>query len=127
MKINNSHNPELLLSQKRKCGTSGEESACQCRRCKAHCFETWVGKILWGRKWQPAPLLLPEKFHGQWNLAGYSAWAHKESDTTEDSLTHGSRYMQIGPFQFTHYDSLLSKAENGVSFSKDLLSLIIIH
>ena len=43
------------------------------------------------------------------------------------SLTHGSRYMQAGPFQFTQYDSLLSKAENDVSFSKDLLSLIIIH
>ena len=27
---------------------------------------------------------LPGKFHGQRNLAGYSPWGHKESDTTRD-------------------------------------------
>ena len=26
---------------------------------------------------------LPRKFHGQRNLAGYSPWGHKESDTTQ--------------------------------------------
>ena len=30
---------------------------------------------------------LPEKFHGQRSLAGYSLWGHKESDMTE-RLTH---------------------------------------
>ena len=25
----------------------------------------WVGKILWSRKWQPTPVFLPGKFHGQ--------------------------------------------------------------
>ena len=34
------------------------------------------------RKWQPTPVFLPGKFHGQRNLAGYNPWAHKESDTT---------------------------------------------
>ena len=29
------------------------------------------------------PVLLPGKFHGQWSLAGYSPWNHKESDMTE--------------------------------------------
>ena len=29
------------------------------------------------------PLFLLGKFHGQRNLAGYSPWGHKESDTTE--------------------------------------------
>ena len=28
----------------------------------------WVGKILWRRKWQPAPEFLPGKFHGQRSL-----------------------------------------------------------
>jgi len=46
-------------------GTSGKESACQCRRCKRQGFDPWVGKIPWSRKWQPAPVLLPGKFHGQ--------------------------------------------------------------
>ena len=35
------------------------------------------------RKWQPTPVLLPGKFHGQRSLVGYSPWSHKESDTTE--------------------------------------------
>ena len=34
-------------------------------------------------KWQPTPVFLPGEFHGQRNLAGYSPWGHKESDTTE--------------------------------------------
>ena len=38
---------------------------------------------LWRRKWQPTPVLLPGKSHGQRSLAGYSPWGHKESDTTE--------------------------------------------
>ena len=32
--------------------------------------ETWVGKIFWRRKWQPTPVFLPGKFHGQRILAG---------------------------------------------------------
>ena len=35
------------------------------------------------RKWQPTPVLLPGKLHGQRSLAGYSPWGRKESDTTE--------------------------------------------
>ena len=50
-------------------GATGKESACQRRRCG---FHTWVGKIPWRRKWQPTPLLLPGKFHGQRSLAGCS-------------------------------------------------------
>ena len=37
-------------------------------------FEPWVGKIPWRRKWQPTPVFLPEKFHGQRSVAGYSSW-----------------------------------------------------
>ena len=43
----------------------------------------WVKKTPWGRKWQPIPVFLPGKSHGQRSLAGYSPWDHKESDTTE--------------------------------------------
>ena len=38
----------------------------------------WVGKIPWSRKWQPAPVFLSEKFHGQRNLVGFSPWGCKE-------------------------------------------------
>ena len=40
-------------------------------------------KILWRRKWQPTPVLLPGKSHGQTSLMGYSSWGHKELDMTE--------------------------------------------
>ena len=34
-------------------------------------------------KWQPTPVFLPGKSHGQRSPVGYSPWGHKESDTTE--------------------------------------------
>ena len=37
----------------------------------------------WRRAWQPTPVFLPGEFHGLRNLAGYSPWGRKESDTTE--------------------------------------------
>ena len=46
-------------------------------------FNPLVGKIPWRRKWQPTPVLLPGKSHGQRSLVGYSSWGHKESDMTE--------------------------------------------
>ena len=35
---------------------------------------SWVEKIAWSREWQPPPVFLPGKFHGQKSLAGYSPW-----------------------------------------------------
>ena len=35
------------------------------------------------RQWQPTPILLPGKSHGQRSLVRYSVWGCKESDTTE--------------------------------------------
>ena len=69
--------------------TSCKESACQCRRCKRWGFDLCVIKIPWRRKWQPTPVFLPWRFHGQrrksssFSMEGYSPWDHKESDTTE--------------------------------------------
>ena len=44
-------------------------------------------KIPWGRKWQPTPVFLPGKFHGQKSLVGYSPWGCKELDTAEQLST----------------------------------------
>ena len=38
--------------------------------------------ILWKRKWQPTPVILPGEVHGQRRLAGYSPWDCKESGMT---------------------------------------------
>ena len=81
---------------------SGEESACQCRRCG---FDPWVTGIPWRRKWQPIPVLLAEKSYRQRSLAGYCPWGHKESDKTGHStamerllsLGQGSQEQRFGP------------------------------
>ena len=41
-----------------------------------------AGLIPWRRKWQPNPVFLPEKPHGQRSLVGYNVWGHKEQDMT---------------------------------------------
>ena len=49
--------------------------------------ETRVQSLVWEdpleKGWQPIPVLLPEGFHGQRSLVGYSSWGGKESDMTE--------------------------------------------
>ena len=64
-------------------GASGKESACQCRRQKRLGFDPWVGNIPSRRKWQPTPVFLPGKSHGQRSLVGYSPWGCKELDMTQ--------------------------------------------
>ena len=52
-------------------------------------FDPWIGKIPWRRKWQPTPVSLPGKFHGQRSLVGYHSWGCKELDMTEwRTLSH---------------------------------------
>ena len=74
---------ELYVSPDFPRGTSGKEPACQFRRQKRRGFNPLVGKIPWRRKWQPTPVFLPGKFHGQRSQVGYSPWSLKELDTTE--------------------------------------------
>ena len=40
----------------------------------ANIGDLWLGKIPWNRKWQPTPVFLPAKSHGQRTLVGYSPW-----------------------------------------------------
>ena len=54
-----------------------------CWRYKRSRFLPWVGKIPWRRAWQPTPVLLPRKSHGQRSLASCSPWGLKKSDVTE--------------------------------------------
>ena len=57
-------------------------------------------------KWQPTPVFLPEKFHGQRNLTGYSPWGCKESDTAEH-MTHNMDITCMNPeISFIFLDKL---------------------
>ena len=69
-------------------GAGGKDAACQCRRQKRCRFDPRVGKIPWSRKWQPDPILISGKFHGQRFLGGYCPWGHEESDTIEHTHKH---------------------------------------
>jgi len=59
-------------------------------------FNPRVRKVPWRRKWQPTPVFLPGKSHGQKSLTGYSPWGCKESDRTEQltlsSLSKGKGF-----------------------------------
>ena len=70
---------------------SSKESTCQWRKHKRCGFNAWVRRIPWSRKWQPVPVFMPGKFHGQSGLVDYSPWSHKEQDTTERLSTRTHR------------------------------------
>ena len=64
-----------------------------------HTYHGWLGKdslLEHGqlqtqrRQWQPTPILLPGKSHGQKSLVGCSPWGCEESDTTERLHFHFS-------------------------------------
>ena len=79
---NSSHFLQNLFKKLAQRGvTSGKESTCQCRRRKRCGFDPWGGKIPWRRKWQPTPIFLPGKFHGQRSLGVHSLWGPRELDT----------------------------------------------
>ena len=44
----------------------------------------------WRRKWQPTPVFLPGKSHGQRSLVGCVPWGREELDTTERLPFHFS-------------------------------------
>jgi len=46
-------------------------------------FYPWVGKIPWGRAWEPTPVFLPGESHGQGSLVGYSSQGGIQLDTAE--------------------------------------------
>ena len=52
-----------------------------------HGFDPWVGKIPWRRKWQPTPVFLSGKPHGQRSPVGYSSEDHKELFMTKHTHT----------------------------------------
>ena len=55
---------------------SGKESTCNAGDA-GDMGSIHVRKLPWRRKWQPTPVFLPGKCHGQRSLASYSPWSHK--------------------------------------------------
>ena len=76
-------------------GPGGKESACQCRRCRSHGFDPWVGKIPWRRKWKPTPVVLAWRIPWTEEPVGYSPWGHRESHTTRPRAQAEKRLSNI--------------------------------
>ena len=59
----------------------------------------WVWNIAWRRKWQPTPVFLTGKFHGERSLAVCSPWGHKGSNSSEQLSTESVWHPQgvLGP------------------------------
>ena len=72
-------------------------------------FDPWVGKIPWSRKWQPTPVFLPGKSHGQRSLVGCSPWGCEESDRTErlilSTFLFGGILLSFSGSQFSHLEN----------------------
>ena len=72
-----------LVAQWLKTTTTTTTPACQSRSHRILGFDQWFRKTSWRRKWQPTPVFLPGKLHGQRSLEGYSPWGCKESDMND--------------------------------------------
>ena len=85
--------------------TNGKEPVCQCRRYKGQGFDPWVGKIPSRRAWQPTPIFLPGKAHGQRSLA----------DASSAKSTTSSGVTELDTTEMTCY-SLQLCIQMGISF-----------
>ena len=87
-------------------GSVVKQSACQYRRLRVCSFDTWVRKIPWRRTWQPTPVFLPGKSHGQRSLVDYTPWGRKELDTAEHACNL-SLYLRNGEYIIYVYRLIL--------------------
>ena len=78
--------------------------------CRRHGFNPWVRDIPWKRKWQPTPVFLPGKSHGQSSLAGY--WAHGVAKS----------WAQLSVWAHT---SAVTEKLNKINFEEKLLDLAL--
>ena len=70
----------------------------ECRRRRRHRFDPWVRKIPWRWKWQPTPVFLPGKSHGQRILTGCSSRGCRESDMAELLSRHKRAVLEGFPW-----------------------------
>ena len=67
-----------------------------------HIIYIYFMYISWRRKWQPTPVCLSGKSHGQRSLVGYRPWGCKESDTTEQLNDDGNDVCVCCVYIYTH-------------------------
>ena len=78
-----------------------------CLQCGRHGFDPWIGKIPCKRKWQPTPVFLPGKSHGQRSPMACRSPPSRGSQGIGDGL---------GPFLVNH--SLQTVSYAGYSLNR---------
>ena len=66
----------------------------KCRRHRWCRFDCWVRKSPWRRKWQPTPVFLSGKFHGQRSLAGSKRVRHNWA-TRRRKCWHATKFSTL--------------------------------
>ena len=74
----------------------GQESACQCRRCKRCGLHPGSRRSPRGGNGKPLPYSWPGQLPRQSSLVGYSPWGSKESAVTACTRTHLHRENMDG-------------------------------
>ena len=74
-------------------GARGKQLACQCRRHRRQRFDPGIRKIPWRMKWQPTPVFLPGKFHGE--RRAWWATVHRVAKRHDWACTHNSLLVQV--------------------------------
>ena len=64
---------------------------------------TWVGKIPWRRNWQPTPVFLPGKSHGQRSRVGYSPWVCKRPTQLSNWITPLHTHIHLSEVSINSY------------------------
>ena len=96
--------------------TSGKELACH-GRLKRPEFNPWVGKIPRRKKWQPTPIFLPGKFHGQRSLAGYSPWGHERVRHDLATKQHPARAPKVSSGEGRLEADIIGKGSYNIHFN----------
>ena len=75
-------------------------------------------------KWQPTPVFLPGKSHGQKSLLGYSPWGRKESDRTERLHFHSFSWRWIAVLPVCCYNLWYRGFPCGLTSLMDLRAVV---
>ena len=81
-------------------GTSSKEPASQCRRCKRHEWDSWVGKIPWRRAWQPTLVSLPGESPWTEETVWLQSIRSQRVGHNRSDLAHNQIGIYLGCFQF---------------------------
>ena len=70
--------------------------------CNDFAIHSWCFIVMdWRRKWQPTPVLLPGKSHGQRSLVSYSPWGRKYINSSL-FFKHWTVFLCIDDLQFVY-------------------------